>query len=62
VICLETALPIKFSETIVEATGCAPSIPERFMGLTDLAQRYTVMPTRVDLLKRYIAERTRPIA
>jgi threonine synthase len=58
VICLETALPIKFSETIVEALGTAPPMPERFAGLTDLAQRYTLMPIQVDLLKRYIAERT----
>lgn len=57
VVCLETALPIKFSETIVEALGIAPPMPERFSGLTDLAQRYTVMPIQVPLLKRYIAER-----
>jgi threonine synthase len=60
-ICLETALPIKFSETIVEAIGEAPRVPERFAGLTDLAQRYTLMPTRVDLLKHFIAERARPV-
>jgi threonine synthase len=57
VVCLETALPVKFSETIVEACGRAPEIPARFAGLVDLAQRYTVMPAQVDLLKRYIGER-----
>jgi threonine synthase len=61
VICLETALPVKFSDTIVEALGAAPPIPERFAGLTDLAQRYTLMPIRVDLLKHYIAERTQAL-
>jgi threonine synthase len=61
VICLETALPIKFSETIVDAIGQAPAVPERFAGLTDLAQRYTLMPIRVDLLKHYVAERTQPV-
>ncbi len=62
VVCLETALPIKFSDTIVEAIGSAPPIPERFAGLMELAQRYTVMPIRVDLLKRYIAERAPALA
>jgi threonine synthase len=61
-ICLETALPIKFADTIVEATAHTPETPARFAGLTDLAQRYTVMPIRVDLLKRYIAERATPTA
>ncbi|MGB6241957.1 MAG: threonine synthase [Castellaniella sp.] len=40
---LETALPAKFAETILEATGQAPAVPA---GLQDLQQR----PQRVELM------------
>jgi len=53
-VCLETALPVKFAETIREALGRDPSRPPGFEGLEDLGQRYTVMPADVAQLKRYI--------
>ena len=39
-ICLETALPAKFSETIIEALGRAPERPSAFAGIESLPQRY----------------------
>jgi threonine synthase len=56
-VCLETALPAKFAETIREALGREPGRPAAFEGIESLAQRYTLMPTDVGMLKRFIAER-----
>jgi threonine synthase len=56
-ICLETALPVKFSDAIAEATGKAPSVPERFAGLTEATQRFAVMAPDVPQLKHYIRQR-----
>ncbi len=56
-ICLETALPAKFDETIVEATGQHAPRPEGFEGLEDRPQRFEVMKPDAEAVKRYIAER-----
>ncbi|MGX5650141.1 threonine synthase [Hydrogenophaga borbori] len=55
---LETALPIKFAETIVEALGHEPERPAAYVGIESLPKRVTVMPADVDRVKAYIAERT----
>jgi len=52
---LETALPIKFAATIVEALGKEPSRPAKFDGIEALPRRVQVMPAKVDLIKDYIA-------
>lgn len=54
VIVLETALPVKFSETIVEALGREPERPERFDGLEDLPRHVVDLPNDVDALKALI--------
>ena len=54
-IVLETALPIKFAATIVEALGRKPDIPDRFEGIEQLPRRVTVMPADVQALKGFIA-------
>ena len=54
-IVLETALPIKFAQTIVEALGHAPERPAKFEGIEDLPKRVQVMPADVDLVKAHIA-------
>jgi len=54
-IVLETALPIKFAETIEEALGRLPTRPAKFEGIEDLPKRVQVMPADVDLVKAYIA-------
>ena len=53
-IVLETALPIKFAETIEEALGHAPERPEKFAGIEALPKRVQVMPADVLLVKAYI--------
>ncbi|MGL4808805.1 MAG: threonine synthase, partial [Giesbergeria sp.] len=52
-IVLETALPIKFAETIVEALGHAPERPVRFAGIEDLPKRVQVMPADVQQIQAY---------
>ena len=52
---LETALPIKFAETIVEALGHAPERPAQFDGIEALPKRVQVMPADVQSIKDYIA-------
>ncbi|HTJ55005.1 MAG TPA: threonine synthase, partial [Nitrosospira sp.] len=42
-ICLETALPIKFSESIIEAIGREPGRPAGYENIESLPQRYLVM-------------------
>jgi threonine synthase len=55
-IVLETALPIKFAETIVEALGREPDRPAKFKGIEDLPKRVTVIEADVHAVKAYIAE------
>jgi threonine synthase len=55
---LETALPVKFAETIVEALGCEPDRPSDLEGIEKLPQRVEVMAPDVEAVKRFIAERT----
>ncbi|WP_027995290.1 threonine synthase [Simplicispira psychrophila] len=52
---LETALPIKFAETIVEALGHEPERPAQFAGIEALPKRVQVMACDVQLVKDYIA-------
>jgi len=56
-IVLETALPVKFAETIIEAVGVVPERPARFEGIEDLPRRVIDLPNDPDALKRLIAER-----
>ena len=53
---LETALPIKFAATIVEALGREPDRPSKFEGIEALPKRVKVMPADAEQIKRYIAE------
>ena len=57
-VCLETALPAKFDETIVEALGREPERPAGFDGLEKLPQRFVEMDTKVQSIKDYIAANT----
>ena len=54
---LETALPIKFADTVVEALGREPDRPQRFDGLEALPRRVVELPADVEAVKRHIAER-----
>ncbi|MEE1653086.1 MULTISPECIES: threonine synthase [Brachymonas] len=53
-IVLETALPIKFAETIEEALGRKPDMPERFAGLEALPRRVQVVPADVARIQQLI--------
>ncbi|MEO8248464.1 MAG: threonine synthase [Burkholderiales bacterium] len=52
---LETALPIKFAETIVEALGRKPEHPAKFDGIENLPRRVEVIEHDVAALKALIA-------
>lgn len=54
-IVLETALPIKFAETIVEALGREPDRPAKFDGIEALPKRVLVMDADVVAIKALIA-------
>jgi threonine synthase len=52
---LETALPVKFTATIVEALGREPDRPAKLQGIEALPKRVKVLPADVRALKAYIA-------
>ncbi len=54
-ICLETALPVKFAATLREALGREPQRPAEFRDLERLPQRFTLIEPDADAVKRYIA-------
>ena len=54
-ICLETALPVKFADTIREALGREPDVPPAYRGLEQLPQRFTVLDADVEAVKDFIA-------
>jgi threonine synthase len=51
---LETALPIKFAATIVEALGREPERPAQFEGIEALPKRVLNLPADVTLVKALI--------
>ena len=53
-VCLETALPVKFAATIREALGREPERPAEFAGIEGRPQRFEVIPPDASLLKRFI--------
>ncbi|MCC7079796.1 MAG: threonine synthase [Burkholderiales bacterium] len=55
-ICLETALPVKFAESIREAIGREPERPPGFENLEDLPQRVSVIDPDPEQVKRIIAQ------
>jgi threonine synthase len=55
-IILETALPIKFAATIVEALGQEPHRPAKFEGIEALPKRVTRMDADPQLAKDFIAQ------
>ena len=55
-IVLETALPIKFAETVREALGREPDRPARFVGIEKLPRRVEVIDADLNVVKALIAE------
>lgn len=56
-ICLETALPAKFEETVIEAVGHQPTRPERFNDIEQKERHCDEIKNNVDVLKKYIEKR-----
>lgn len=58
-VCLATALPVKFEDTIREALGVVPERPARFVNLEDNLRpdSFTVLDADVEGLKAYLRER-----
>jgi threonine synthase len=54
-VCLETALPAKFAETITEAIGQPPPRPDGFADIESRPQRVTVVDADTDAVKALIA-------
>ncbi len=55
-VCVETALPAKFSATIREALGREPERPAAYADLESRPQRVTVLPADPAQVKAFIAE------
>jgi threonine synthase len=58
-ICLETALPVKFAATIRKALGRDPGRPAELAGLEQRPQRFEVIDADLAFLKRYIESHAR---
>ncbi|MBX9965880.1 MAG: threonine synthase [Burkholderiales bacterium] len=57
-ICLETAQPAKFAETIREALGHEPDRPPAYVGIENRPLRFDTMDPDATAIKRYIATHT----
>ncbi len=55
IVVLETALPVKFAQTIAEAIGEVPPLPARFAGLEQAPRRVVNLPNDVQAIKDHIA-------
>jgi threonine synthase len=53
---LETALPIKFEETILEALGRPAECPPAFKDIKSLPQRVEHIPADVNVVKQFITQ------
>ena len=55
-VCVETALPAKFEQIIVEALGRAPERPLAYRGFEERTQHATTLAADVAQVKSYIAD------
>lgn len=55
IICMETALPVKFAETITEAIGQPPQVPQRFAHIMDGTRTVTDLPNDAAAVKDFIS-------
>ncbi len=55
---LETALPAKFEDAIVEALGTVPPRPKSLNGIEDLPQKFKVMDVSYSAIKAFIVDNT----
>ncbi|MEQ1767102.1 MAG: threonine synthase, partial [Methylotenera sp.] len=55
---LETALPAKFEDSIIEALGKAPERPAALNNIEKLPQKFTVMDADIAAIENYIVSNT----
>jgi len=55
---LETALPAKFEDTLVEALGIIPPRPDSLRGIEDLPQKFSLMDASNNAIKDFIVKNT----
>jgi threonine synthase len=60
-VCVETALPAKFSATIREALGVEPARPAAYVGLEARPQRFEALPADAERVKAFIAAHAAPV-
>ncbi|MBO6486785.1 MAG: threonine synthase [Pelagibacteraceae bacterium] len=58
---LSTAHPCKFSETVHQATGIEPKIPENIKNILNKKESYITLDNNLGAIKNYILERTKEI-
>ena len=56
IVCLETALPVKFAETITEAIGQVPKVPARFAEIMSADRHVVDLSNDIDVVKAYISD------
>ncbi len=56
IICLETALPVKFAETINEAIGRDPEVAERFKDILAAERTVADLPNDAEAVKQFILD------
>jgi threonine synthase len=54
---LETALPIKFEKSVLEAIGKKPARPEALVNLEEIDQRFKIFENKASLVKDFILEK-----
>ncbi|MCF6265992.1 MAG: threonine synthase [Desulfuromusa sp.] len=53
-ICLATAHPAKFGETVKKATGLDPALPPAFQGIDKLEEKLVTLPAEIEAIKQYV--------
>lgn len=55
-VCLATAHPAKFGDTVKKATGFAPDLPPAFIGLASRKKKVITISADVELIKKFISK------
>ncbi|MEE2694390.1 MAG: threonine synthase [Pseudomonadota bacterium] len=58
-VCLATAHPAKFSESVIKATGKKPSSPTRLLSALESKERYDTLECEISKIQSYIRQRSR---
>jgi threonine synthase len=53
-VCLATAHPAKFADTVVKATGTQPEMPDSVAGLTERESRCKILDADVEQVKAFV--------